>query len=88
MSYQPKSLTPISVSLVGAKNELLPSNPPFEPIMIHRKVSKPIRIQRIYIEPDINKAQETPLYPPYQNYPDALDRLNGAVNNKLNDKLT
>lgn len=86
MSNQSKSLVAASPYVIGAHNDLIPTNPPLESITIHKRFKKPIRLQRIYLDPDTNIAQDTPLFPPYQTYSDALDRLNGAVNNHFNNK--
>lgn len=82
-----KTLVNVCPQTVGARNELVPTNPPPEPIKVYTRTSKPIIIQRIHIDEDINVAKNTPLYPPYQNYDESFDRLHGAVHNHHNDKL-
>lgn len=85
MTKPNRVIVPMNVNILGAHNELLPTNPP--PISFpvsYRRQGKPIRIQRIYIDPDLNIAKDTPLNPPYQTYPDSFDRVQGASNNNTN----
>ena len=82
-----KVLIPVNVNHMGAHNELLPTNPPPEPFRMYKRYGKPLRVQRIYVDPDINLAQDCPIYPPYQDYPDCYDRVQGSSSTGFNDKL-
>lgn len=83
MSKPNRVLVPMNVNVLGAHNELIPTNPPpttFE--MSYLRQGKPIRIQRIHVDPDLNIAKDTPLNPPYQTYAETFDRVQGACNNQ------
>ena len=87
MSKQAKVLIPVNVNHLGAHNELMPTNPPTEMMRVYKYHSKPLKVQRVWVDPDINIAKDTPLWPPYQNFPDDLDRVQGSVETGFNNKL-
>lgn len=80
-----KVLIPVNVNHLGSHNILAPTDVYVEFPKTYKKQSKPLKIQRCYIDPDINKAQQTPLHPPYQNYPESYDRVQCSVKNHFNN---
>lgn len=87
MSKPAQYITQVNVNAVGAHNESIPVYPTTPPFVIYKRQGKTMHRQRIHVDPDINIAKDTPLYPPYQHYPDSLNIIQGATNNKLDNKL-
>ena len=87
MSKQAKALIPVNVNHLGAHNELMPTNPPTEMMKVYKYHGKTLKVQRVWVDPDINIAKECPLWPPYQNYPECLDRVQGSDATGFNNKL-
>ena len=62
----------------GSHQELIQTNNTPQPIRVGRKLSIPLIKQHITYDRDINKAQPTALYPPYQKESDDVNIIQGT----------
>ena len=70
----------------GSHNELIKTNINIKPIKTGKKISIPLIKQHITKNDDINKAQPSILYPPYQSKPDDLNIIQGNSLNRNNNE--
>ena len=63
---------------IGSHQELIQTNNTPQPIRVGRKLSKPLIKQHITYDRDINEAQPTALYPPYQKESDDVNIIQGT----------
>ena len=62
----------------GSHQELIQTNNTPQPIRVGRKLSIPLIKQHITYDRDINEAQPTALYPPYQKESDDVNIIQGT----------
>ena len=62
----------------GTHQELIQTNNTPPPIRVGRKLSIPLIKQHITYDRDINEAQPTALYPPYQKESDDVNIIQGT----------
>ena len=63
---------------IGSHQELIQTNNTQQPIRVGRKLSIPLIKQHITYDRDINEAQPTALYPPYQKESDDVNIIQGT----------
>ena len=63
---------------IGSHQELIQTNNTPQPIRVGRKLSIPLIKQHITYDRDINEAQPTALYPPYQKESDDVNIIQGT----------
>ena len=62
----------------GSHQEVIKTNNNPQPIRVGRKITMPLIKQHITYDRDINIAQPTALYPPYQSKPDDPTIIQGT----------
>ena len=79
-SNPPLTFVPVNNNHLGARNELIPTEYSEKDRIIKRTGKNIIREHKTEF-PDINKARETPLHPPFQAYPTASSIIQGQQSN-------